>query len=215
MANAIDVVTLAEARDAVNLAAGDTSQDTELAVYVTAISVALEAVVGSIVQRTITGELHDGTPTSRRYARAIEPRETPVASITSFTEYNNTTAQVLAQETNTTKTANDFLLDSDGRHSVYLRRRSNGGDAAYPVGRQNLTVTYVTGRFATTAVVDSLFKIGAALMLQNLWRHQEGLITFATITEPGPRVEGRPPGFAVPYAVLELLADEKITPGLA
>lgn len=152
----LDVLSSAEALAAVSLTAESTGRLTQLT---TAVSQQLDELVGPVVQRTVTAELHDGgSPVVWLDLR-------PVSSVTSVTEYTSTTSQALAAETNTTKTGYDFLLDDGG----CLRRRASNSDVCFPDGRRNISVTYVAGRSANTAAVDPKFKQAAAMMLRNVW----------------------------------------------
>lgn len=207
MADTLDIVSLTEAKSGLNITASDTSQDTELASYITAVSRRLDAIVGHIVARTNTNELHDGG------CYYIRPKQTPVSSIVTLTEYTNTTSQVLAAETNTTKTANDYLVVTVGRHGSYIYRRSNNADKLFPSGRQNVALTYQSGRYAATSSVDALFKESAITMLVNLWRTQQGMgsQTFGEL----PTGPTGLPTFAVPNVVVQLLADELLLPLVA
>lgn len=201
MADTLDLISLAEAKLAINFS-GDTSQDTEFASYVTAASRLLDALVGPVVVRTLTDELYDGG------RHAIWLLKKPVTSITAVTEYTGTAAQVLAAETNSTKTANDYLPELA---SGLLRRRANGADSRFPSGRRNVKVTYVAGRAADTASVDARFKQAAAMTFLHLWRRDQGAgsVIFGEGEAPVPA------GFAVPRAVAEMLSDQLLVPGLA
>lgn len=200
----LDVVTLAESKLALNIAASDTAHDTELASYITAVSLALDDLCGPIVQRTVTGELHDGG------GHSVMPRRTPVVSVSSVTEYQNTTAQVLSAESNSAKSTNDYLLENDGVHRVVVRRRGSNSDSLFTAGRRNVSLTYVAGRFADTSSVSAKFKQGAAIMLAQLWRSEQGAgtQTFGA-TELGV------PTFAVPNAVRQLLSVELLPQAVA
>jgi hypothetical protein len=163
-------------------------------------------VCGPIVNRTLTAELYNGG------CSKIFLRYRPVSSVTSVTEYNNTTAQVLAAETNTTKTANDYLLDNSSTGVII--RRTSGCDTWFASGRRNVSVTYVAGRAATTAAVDARFKQAARICLKHLWRNENsaGTVTFGAtsgIEEYIPTI----PAWAIPRAALELIAADLIGRG--
>lgn len=197
---ATDVLTLGEAKLALGIAGSDESDDTDIEVYVTAVSDRLDVLVGPVVERTVSNELHDGGRV------AVHLKYWPVASVTSASEFTNTTEQALAAETNSTKTANDYLLD--GERGV-LRRRASNRDWRFPTGRRNVKVTYVAGRYDDTASVASRYKQAASLMLKHLWAREEGLgsAEFGPVLQPGVTAFGTPT-FVVPRAVKELLADQ-------
>lgn len=195
-----DILSSAEAKLALNIAASDTSQDTELASYITAVTGMLDSLVGPVVARTVTSESHDGGTATVFLARR------PVSSVTAVSEFSYTTEQALAAESNSTKTANDYLLEAA---RGVLRRRSGGGDARFASGRRNVLVTYSAGRYASTGAVEAKFKQAAAVALTNLWRREQGsgTETFGAF-EPSAPV----PGFGLPNAVLDLLMDEVQAP---
>lgn len=152
----LDVLSSTEALAAVNLTADSTGR---LVILTSAVSLQLDEMCGPVVVRTVTSETHDGGWTF------IALDERPVASVTTVTEYAGTTSTTLTAESNTSKTGNDYFLDTGG----VIRRRSGGGDSRFPTGRGNVAVTYVAGRATNTAAVDAKFKQAAAMMLRNLW----------------------------------------------
>ena len=196
MAETLDVITLDEAKNVVGIATTDATEDTDLAAFITGLSLRLDTLVGPIVNRTLTDELHDGG------GPWVEVDYWPISSVTSVSEYNSTTETTLTAESNSSKPAAAYQFYGE-RGRIY--RRASNSDACFNAGRRNVKVTYVGGRAATTAVVDERFKRGCGIMLQNMWRSQEqGL--FETDEFEFPRQNF--PRFAIPNAVKDLLADE-------
>ncbi|MEV5538480.1 hypothetical protein AB0L13_16615 [Saccharopolyspora shandongensis] len=199
---ALDVISLDEAKQAVNVT-GTTEHDTELALWITAVSQRLDELVGPVVVRTITGEAHDGGRCLVMLAHY------PVTSITSVSEYDSGTQVPLTAETLTTRPAAGYLADryepNPALLSRFVRRRSNGADAEFAAGRGNVVVSYSAGRFADTASVDPRFKAAANLMLINLWRSQQSSV--GSVGEFDTPMSNFPT-FAVPRAVREMLARE-------
>lgn len=192
MAATLDIITLAEGRAAINMLAQDTTQDSEIAAYVTAASQRIDQLAGPVVVRTITAELHDGTGSEVRL------RYYPVSSITSVTEYVGATGTVLTAETvGGAYIGTNYALDA--RYGV-LTRRSGGVDAPFSYGRGRVAVTYVAGRFANTAAVDPLYKTATTVLLSHWWRREQG-------SDPITSYQ-RSFGLAVPRAVVEMLAGE-------
>lgn len=210
-ADTLDVLTSAEAYAAINVDATGSPHQGELERAVTGISRILDRLCGPVVEREVT-ELHDGGSTS------IRPRDTPVASVTTLTEYEDTTATVLTQETNATKPADAYLLDRSRAtsHDVALIRRSNGADTRFQTGRRNVELVAQAGRYADTASVDALFKTAAASVLRRLWDREAGAWTRAVdpfeVDNPGPSSRFFN---AVKHVVDEQLAAEKLPPGIA
>lgn len=202
MADTLDVLTLDEAKAALNITGA--TFDTELASYITAVSQRLDDICGPIVQRTVTDEAHDGgTP-------VIWPYLAPVASIVSVVEYVSGTDSALAAET--PATSGDYVLANAGTINSQIRRRSGWATQAFAAGTGNILVTYVAGRFATTAVVAPKFKQAAAIFLSHLWRFEQGQgsATFGGSSE-GLGI----PSFGTPNAVRDLVAAELRGPAIA
>lgn len=201
MADTLDLLTLDEGKRALNIPLADTTFDTEVASYITAVSQRIDDLCGPVVQRTITGETHDGG------AAYIFPVHTPVVSVTSIAQYLSGTATTLTAETVSSSTSSNYLLTDAGTHASLVRRRSSWSDSVFPAGRANVVITYVAGRFANTAGVSPKFKQGAAKMLSVMWKGDQGA---GTVTFGAPVDDGDLGiiGFAIPRAVLELLAEE-------
>lgn len=196
----LDVLSIEEARVAVGLDADDMLHDVELAAWVATISKRLDRSVGPVVVRTITDELQDG---GRCH---IYLNKWPVTSVSSVSEYNNTTETLLTVETNAVRPSNGYLLTRYRPDPTFygrkVRRRTSGSDDTFCVGVQNVKVTYVAGRFATTATVDEDFKTAARIMLKNLWGSElPSVEEMGEFTVPTQRF----PKFTIPNAVKEML----------
>lgn len=201
---ATDVITLERAKRAVGLAIVDTSKDDLLQAYVGAVSQRLDDACGPVIRRTITGEAHDGGGCT------ITLRYRPVYSVTSVTEYLTGTATVLTAEGNTVEGTYQLEpwqgAEVVGLHSGRIHRRVAGwAGGYYPGGAGNVLVTYVAGRYATTAdAQDSKFEQAARILLKFFW--QAELMGTASVgeydvpTTAFARVE--------PPIVRELLASE-------
>jgi hypothetical protein len=191
MADTLDVVTLAEFEADL----GDVD-DTLAAAYITSVSRLLDKVCGPIVQRTITDEVHDGG------SNMIMLSEWPVASVTSVVEYQGHTAVTLTEEAVTTSPANGFLCEFDNGE---VFRRAGKRDWTFYRGRRNILVTYVAGRYATTATVDARFKRAALITLRNLWSREQGMGT-VTFGPDGQPIVGAT--FALPNAAAAFIRED-------
>lgn len=200
---AIDLLTAAEAKQELGIGAADTSKDLVLARKISAVSQRLDQACGPIVQRTVTGEVLEGG------GHEAWVKLGPVFSWTSVTEYSGTVAQVLDPEDYDTQPAYGYVAQRGGTPtSVYtgrLSRRSAGGSLMFPVGPEAVRVTYVAGRYDTTAGVDPLFKEAAAVMLKNAWRTQEAALQdLGEFDVPAQNF----PRFGIPNYVRDMLAEE-------
>lgn len=121
-----DIVTVAEVKTHLNISASDTSQDTELAAFIEAVTPVVEHITGPVVARQVV-EKHDGG------CEAIVLRQPPVVSVTSVTEDGVTVA------------ASDYTLSDAG----VLYRTSR----VWLYGRGKVQVTYQAGRSAVPASI--------------------------------------------------------------
>jgi len=197
--SATDIITIDEAKRYLGIDNSDTAKDAELATYISGVSAALDGYSGPVVQRTITDEVHPGGTS------LIELNYWPIASITTVTEYVDTTATVLSAHTiGGATTVSNYYLDPI---TQYLYRQSGGYPAAF--GRSGVKVTYVAGRFADTNAVAEPYKLAACLALADAWRSTigggnaayggyegEGRITYALPYQAQSFVERRPPRVA-------------------
>ena len=194
-----DVLTDTEARAYLGIGPADYRYADVLPIAVTAVSRKLDEMVGPIVAGTagtITGELHDG---GMRY---VWLDQSPVLSVTQVVEYDETTAGTLTAETNATKPDSAYRVElATGK----VLRRSQNATVRFPDGIDNVSVSYVCGRYTSTATVDDRFKFAAGVMLKSNWRMFEASV--ASVGEfDAPHLSF--PSFAVPRAVKEWLADE-------
>lgn len=194
-----DLLTLDEAKLARNIALADDTHDEELAMYITAVSQRLDDYCGPIVKRSIAGEVHDGGDSY------IFPVHTPVATIGEVVEYSSGTATILTGETNLV--AGTYVLEGAGTHLSLVRRRSSWSDSVFTPGRGNVVISYVAGRFDSTADVSPKFKEAAAKMLNWLWQGDQGSGTATFGAVEGTSLFGL--GFALPNVVVELLDYER------
>ncbi len=198
MAKPTDLLSLLEGRDALNISSGQT---TEIELYISAVSQALDRLCGPIVARDVT-ENHNGGDWS------VWLWESPVRSITSVTEYDNLTARVLTAETNLAKAPTNYIADLDAGR---VQRRSNNLYQRFACGAGNITVVFSAGRYADTTAVEERFKLAAAIMLATNWRSEQGsgTNTFGGFTTGEP-VFGAT--FAIPNKVRELLQNDMRAP---
>lgn len=202
--NDLDVLTFGEAKDALQQdRAGSTVNDDQVRQWITAVSRRIDELCGPVVVRTVTDETHNGG------GSFIEPRNTPVSSVTSLIEYDGTSAATLTAESNSTKPTKGYLLDEDGGHYCVIWRRGSNADAAFPPGRRNVVLTYEAGRYADTEDVHERFKLAAGAALRRLWHREAG--AWARPGNPfAPDESGNRAGFfrAVDPVIHELLPDD-------
>lgn len=203
---ATDVLELQWAKDALRVSVGDPRDHPLLEAYVTAVSERLDQACGPVVQRTVTDELHSGG------CGLIRLRKSPVASVTTLTEYDSAGAgTVLTPED--FDTVGTYALDPwtvpggpEGLFGAKVHRRTAGRSGTwFARGRNNVKVTYVAGRYATTeAAQQSRFGQAALVLLRWMWaQEQVGVSTVGEYDVPTtvfPRT--------LPMSVRQILAND-------
>lgn len=175
---ALDLLTLAEARAALNDTEVDASDDSEIENYVAAVSRFLDWMYGPIVQRSVT-ESHDGGRS------CIVLAQRPVSSVTSVTVDG---VALSASDWHAERSSDDRSLLS-GEISR-MSGTSRGG--VFEFGVDNVDVVYTAGRFADRAAVDGRFRQAAVLTLQHAFRAEQRTVFedsqgFATPTAGYPK----------------------------
>ena len=162
-----------------------------------------------MVARTIAEEDH------LTYGQAVlETRLRPIYAVAGVVEYDSAGTHIhLTEETVTTKPADAWLIDPTTTSRYRILRRSQGLPYTYPDGGI-VRLEYQAGRYANTAAVDAVFKQAAAIMIANLWRREQG-VGSNTFGAAGDMFNPLVPTFAVPRAVLELLAEHLRPAGIA
>lgn len=167
MADLLDILTLDEAKRAINKSDTNADEDDILVRHITATSRLIDQFCGPVVQRTITDEYH---PWGHR---VILLQQWPVASITTVQESSGGSASTL--------TALTFGASGDGYWAPpsltdpsllvgELWRRNGCGDTRWGA----VQVTYVAGRYEDTESVDARFKDAAGSILRRLWKRESG-----------------------------------------
>lgn len=147
---ATDLLTVAEARDAIKARSGDTSQSTLLeSLYIPAVTDLVEDIVGPVVERAVTVTVNGG-------GRAIALDSLPVASVTSVTEGG------------TLLTGTDYVLDAG---AGLLYRGSATATRKWATGLNGVVIVYRAGRAADTAAVPAAIKLAARIILANMWQN--------------------------------------------
>ena len=210
MADARDLLTLAEAKSRLRINASDSSRDEELAAYITAASLLIDEWAGPVVQFAVTGERHDGTARSGYdSAHIVVLAHRPVAAFGSIVELSGGSSTTLTQISGQTEPTDGFFAErhppNPTLYSGVIRRTHGTVRTGFAWGLNNIVCSYTAGRVATTTAVTAQFKQAAGLVLKNLWREEE-FSTGAVDEYEVPRQSF--PTFAMPNVVKELLADE-------
>lgn len=180
------ILSLADAKKHLNKTS--TTDDDEIRSWVEAITAGIEGLCGPVTVRTVV-ERHDVTR-----ARMICLRSIPALALT-------TVAPILTG--GTSYTVGDLDLDTE----TGIVQREDGGVLYGP-----LRVTYTAGRRIVPAAMSS----AARIILQHLWRTQQGPgrpqlgVGDFDVTEP---IAGF--GYAIPNRALQLLEPYRLPPGVA
>lgn len=205
MADTLDVLSLAEGKQAVNITTTD--HDDEIARHITAVSRILDAECGPVVQRTITAEIHQGRGTPSLWVN-----HPPVVSVTTVREAIGGTITNLSAVA-FGGTTDGYYLNPDLMGQI--GRRYGGQPSAW--GRDSqVEFTYVAGRYANTAAVDARFKTCAASILRRLWKREAG--TWAQSSDFFEQIDPQSPGigfYRVARPIIDdLLPDQRKPPSI-
>ncbi|GHH87816.1 phage gp6-like head-tail connector protein [Streptomyces capitiformicae] len=187
------ILSLADAKAHLNIAATITTHDDELRGWIEAITHLVQQYTGICARGTVV-EDHDIQPSG---TRVLTLRRTPVISLTSVTAIlTGGTSYTIAD------------LDTDTRMGIV--RRLDGGYLYGP-----LRITYVAGRSVIPANITSAGKI----ILQHLWRTQYGASRAGSAIGGGEDFSVTEPiagfGYAIPNRALQLLEPHRLPPGVA
>lgn len=179
-----DILTLPDARLAIRAIAADTSNDTDLTnTYIPATTTIVEDVVGPVMTATGLTWTVDGGKTQILLPSAV----TAVTAVT---------------ETGTVLVANvDYTVNL---RAGVVTRGSTQTPYVFLPGQQNIVVTYNAGLYAAPANVPANIKLGARIILRQMWQaDQQGQRTSFNGTDLDT-VE-TPSGFLIPRRAYELL----------
>lgn len=180
------LLSLADAKRHLNLTSS--ADDNEVRTWIDATTEAVEWFVGPVVVRSVTEDHVASSPT------LLALRQVPVLELT-------TVAGVLTGGT----TYSVDTLSLDGASGIV--RRLDGSSFTGP-----LRVTYRAGRRVVPPVVTA----AARIILQHLWRTQQGPgrpqlgVGDFDVTEPIPGL-----GYAIPHRAMQLLSPHQLPPGVA
>jgi hypothetical protein len=139
----VAIVTLAQIKSQLNIPSGDTSNDTELALYGDAATTAVEEVVGTVTQVAVTEKFHGG--------KVAVTLASPVVSVTSVTDFGNvlTSADWSLNDRTLTRVAGLYPLP-------------------FLPGVNSVVVAYTAG----LAVVPAGYQLAALIIVQHMWETQ-------------------------------------------
>ncbi len=180
------IISVAEAKKQLNIPEWDTSQDAELADFITSVTDVIEHIVGPVVPRQVV-EVHDGG------RPAVALRRPPVLSVTSVAE-SGTTVDTAGY---TCALAAGVLYRSSGRWAG-----THG----------TVTVTYQAGRATTPASIKQAAK---ELVAFNFRPQQGGNFSpFDSGGDSAPGGD-MVLGFFVPNRVMQMLSPHALPDGFA
>jgi hypothetical protein len=198
--DSIDVLTLVEMKQALDISQTDTTKDEKLANWITTVSEILDVNCGPIRTRADTNTIWTG---GNCWVKTIAP----IYSVSSITEYTGTTATTLTADTISASPAAGYRLaerpTGTGNYSGTITRTAAGVETAFA---ERVVVAATYGRHPSTEVVHPKFKQAAALIAKNLFRSDT--ISIGSVDDfelPAPTF---PASYAVPNSVRDLLGDD-------
>ncbi len=198
----LQIVDLASVKTQLAMS-NDSTQDMELEGFIAAASEMIRDITGPIFAETHTQYFTGGMAT-------ISLDWLPLQSITSITEYYGLSAFPITEQPLGTQT-NAFGYTVDYSTGQITRRTFGGAPALWALGYKNVKVVYVAG-FAS---IPFAVRLAALRLIQHWWGQfkqqrvrggMRGGLDGDTMT---------PMGFAMPDAVIEMLAPWRRPPGIA
>lgn len=188
MADPLDLLSLDDGKDAINMASTNQDHDAEIARHITTISRIIDDACGPVVVRTVT-EVHEVGGQER-----IWLNRPPVLSITTVREYASGVVSTLD--------AVAFGAATDGYSLTEgaLARRLAG--VPYVWGGA-VEVVYEAGRYADTESVDERFADTAAAVLRRLWKREAGTWAQASSIFEGDDAQAGTGFFRVARPIIE------------
>lgn len=191
-----DLLTLAQARDAVRLPPADTTHDDKLLdTYIPAVTAVVEDVTGPIIASTGRTHTTNGGVTTILLPSAA-------AAVTSVVEDGVTLTPVT-----------DYVVDLE-RGMIFRGAGTEACCIPFARGRLNVVVTYTAGTAAGTADVPANIKLAARIILRALFQAEEqgqrpqlGTSNSDTVTTPS--------GYSLPKRAYQLLRANPRMPGFA
>jgi hypothetical protein len=169
-----------------------TKDDDKLVDFIDAASNVAQFYCGDLLPQTYT-EVHDGGDS------AIYVRHTPLASVTSLTEYIGSITYTLTnQPLGQSVSAWGYTID-DAEAGRIVRRTASGLVWRFVPGVGNVTVTYTSG----VATIPAQVLMGVEFIVRHLWDTQRGAMPLpnqsADTTSQVPGV-----GYAIPDRAIEM-----------
>lgn len=194
------LVTLAEVKTHLNKTT--TTDDTELQGFIDAATPVIENIAGPVIPQTRV-EYYNGGQSQ------ISLNWLPIASVTSIVEtYGQTNYTLTEIQLGGVSTGFGFTVDYATGKVV---RRAYNAEAMFPVGTNNVKVTYVSGR----ATVPANVRLATLMLIQHLWSSSQLNKNGGRPSFGGDDTFTVGAGFAVPNRVRELLQPSPRVPGVA
>jgi hypothetical protein len=194
------LISLDEARRGLGVPAANTVGDEDLRSFISAATPIIEDLIGPVLAKTRV-ETYDGG------AAAIPLLHAPILSVTSVVEsWGGGTVRTLTPQTPFTGGGDAFGYSADLVTGL-LTRRASGVAVRFAPGERNVQVTYVSGRLLRPNHV-----LATRRLVRHLWQSEQTGFRPA-MGQPDATVK-TPAGFAVPKAVLEILADSRRVAGI-
>lgn len=179
------LLSLADAKSHLKIAAANTAHDDDLREYLEAATEIVESYVGPVVARSHTARV-------RGYRCEIPLPHTQVTAVTAITDVRTGTTPI---------TLSDLSINTSAGVISY----KNG--AAFPYG--DMDITYTVGR----SVVKANWTLAAKIIVKHNWETQLGNLPSIQGDTPGYVVTGS--GYLVPYRAISLLQSDQVPAGFA
>jgi hypothetical protein len=192
-------ISLADVRRGLGIPAANTISDEDLRGFISAATPIVEDLIGPVLP-TARVESYDGG------TAGIPLLHAPLLSVTSVVEsWGGGTVRTLTAQDQFAGGGDAYGYSADLATGL-VTRRAAGVAIAFAPGTRNVKISYVSGR-----ALQPNHILATRRLVRHLWQSEQ---TGFRPAMGNPDVGTTPGGFAVPKAVLEILANSRRVPGI-
>src|SRR5690554_2414446 len=205
-----DWVTMAEAKEALQIGQNDETRDDLITMAITAFSDRLDDACGPMVERTILDERHNGSFPNGRHRRTIELNHSPVKEFIEVIEYQEGSPKELTFQPPGGNIFEAFYSSPTRKEpDVYdgiVSRISNGYEHPFYPGMGNIVFSYEAGRVPSTEDVLPQYKEAFSIALKSWFRSYQLTVLAQRPADEFQKPQQVFPAFAIPNATRQMLA---------
>ena len=212
-ANGTELVTVADAKEVLNIPASDRTRDAKVLRWIRAIRPVIEQITGPIIPQVFE-EWHDGGQVFVMVDRrpSVGYGTSPIFNVLACSEYNGSIEWPLSIIASPDE-GQLYSCQPDVNLGRIVRRTAGGGVQAFPSMPQSVHVWYEAGQ---EQVPDNVYEAALDLLRINFQQTQNGRPRLGgSGLNPDDDIVRIPVGYAVPGRVREMLGVNERFPSLA